>query len=242
TINRDGEIVSYARLIKVSVDNDDQARLGEFYFNDASVCIEEWQSCASCHPEGRMDGLNWDLLNDGEGNSKNTKSLLYTHETPPVMSTGVRESADIAIHAGLQHMMELKDDKEAAAAISAYMLSLKPRAKYSEGLGSNHCNSIKKGKQIFYSNEAQCSECHNGPYYTDLEKYDVDTMNDYDQRSEFDTPTLIETWRTAPYLHDGRAATLIEVFTKYNMSDFHGKTSHLTHDEINDLVAFLESL
>ena len=37
-------------------------RQGEFYFHDAGICHQGWQSCSSCHPEGRADGLNWDLL------------------------------------------------------------------------------------------------------------------------------------------------------------------------------------
>ncbi len=42
-----------------------QERKGEFYFHDAGICYQGWQSCASCHPgEGRSDALNWDLLND----------------------------------------------------------------------------------------------------------------------------------------------------------------------------------
>ena len=59
------------------------ARKGEFYFHDAGICFQGWQSCASCHPgQARVDGLNWDLLNDGIGNPKNTKSLLLAHQTP----------------------------------------------------------------------------------------------------------------------------------------------------------------
>lgn len=58
----------------------------------------------------------------------------------------------------------------------------------------------------------------------------------------FDTPTLIELWRTAPYLHDGSAATLRDVLTTANPDDKHGKTSHLTADQLNDLIAYLLSL
>lgn len=58
-------------------------RKDETLFNDATICFQQWQSCASCHPGGgRLDGLNWDLVNDGIGNPKNTKSLLLVHKTP----------------------------------------------------------------------------------------------------------------------------------------------------------------
>ena len=63
----------------------DRARRGEMLYNDGSMCFQQWQSCASCHPDGRVDGLNWDLLNDGMGNPKQTRSELYNHVTPPTM-------------------------------------------------------------------------------------------------------------------------------------------------------------
>jgi hypothetical protein len=59
----------------------DLARRGEFYFHDATVCLEGWQSCSSCHPGGgRSDALDWDLVNDGIGNPKNTKSLFLARQ------------------------------------------------------------------------------------------------------------------------------------------------------------------
>jgi cytochrome c peroxidase len=54
-----------------------------------------------------------------------------------------------------------------------------------------------------------------------------------------DVPSLLHLWDTAPYLHDGRARTLHDVFTVHNPQDRHGKTSHLTAQQLDDLVAFL---
>jgi DNA-binding beta-propeller fold protein YncE len=54
-------------------------RKGELAFNDASRCFQRWQSCASCHPDSRTDALNWDLMNDGLGNPKNTRNMLNVH-------------------------------------------------------------------------------------------------------------------------------------------------------------------
>ena len=63
--------------------NPSLARRGEALFNDATLCFQGWQSCASCHDaDARVDALNWDLLNDGTGNPKNAKSLLWAHRTP----------------------------------------------------------------------------------------------------------------------------------------------------------------
>src|SRR4029077_21110157 len=81
-------------------------RKGEMYFNDATLCYQGWQSCASCHSaDARVDGMNWDLLNDGMGNPKNVKSLLFCFQTPPVMSMGVRSDAAAAIRAGIRHIL-----------------------------------------------------------------------------------------------------------------------------------------
>ena len=51
-----------------------------------------------------------------------------------------------------------------------------------------------------------------------------------------------EVWRTAPYLHDGRAATMEEVFTRFNPEDQHGYTSDLSPQELKDLVEYVNSL
>jgi len=58
----------------------------------------------------------------------------------------------------------------------------------------------------------------------------------------YDTPSLIEVYRTAPYLHDGRAATLKDVLTKHNKLGGHGKVKGLNPSEIDDLVEYLRSL
>jgi len=49
----------------------------------------------------------------------------------------------------------------------------------------------------------------------------------------------VEVWRTAPYLHDGRAVTVREVLTKFNQGDSHGRVSHLSEDEISDLIEYV---
>jgi len=36
-------------------------REGERLFNDATICFQHWQSCASCHPDGTADGFAWDF-------------------------------------------------------------------------------------------------------------------------------------------------------------------------------------
>lgn len=215
-------------------------RKGQMLFNNAQICFQGWQSCASCHPsDARSDALNWDLLNDGLGNPKNTKSLLLAHQTPPAMITGVRENAEAAVRAGIKHIHFAVRPEEEADAIDEYLKSLKP-------IPSPHLvdgklsESAKRGQKIF--DEAGCVSCHTGPLHTDLKLHDVGTGKDLDKDRPFDTPTLIEVWRTAPYLCDGQAATIIEVLTKYNPDDKHGMTSNLAEAEVKDLAEYVLSL
>ncbi len=215
-------------------------RKGEMLFNDARLCFQGWQSCASCHPsDARTDALNWDLLNDGLGNPKNTKSMLLAHETPPAMITGIRENAELAVRAGIRHIQFAVRPEEEAAAIDEYLKSLKPvpspylvDGKLSE--------SAERGQKIF--DKADCASCHTGPLHTDMKTHNVGTGKDLDKDRRFDTPTLVEVWRTAPYLYDGRAATIEETLTTYNPGDKHGVTSNLTEAEIKDLTEFILSL
>jgi len=202
-------------------------RKGEMLFNDAGLCFQGWQSCASCHPSGaRTDALNWDLLNDGLGNPKNTKSLLLAHETPPAMITGIRENAEAGVRAGIRHIQFAVRPEEEAVAIDEYLKSLKPvpSPHLVEGKLSK---SAERGQKIF--DKAGCAKCHTGPLHTDLQSHDVGTGKDLDKDRLFDTPTLVEIWRTAPYLYDGRATTIEEMLTTYNPGDKHGVTSNLNN-------------
>ena len=217
------------------------ARQGELYFNDATLCHQSWQSCASCHPsDARVDGLNWDLPNDGIGNPKSTKSLLLAYRTPPCMSMGVRADAPAAVRAGIEHILFSPPREDVAVAIDEYLKLLKPlpspylvRGKLSK--------SAKRGEKLF--SKAGCSDCHVPGLFTDLHAHDVGTRAAYDSPADkFYTPTLIEVWRTAPYLHDGSAATIQDVLTTRNAGGQHGEVSGLSSREINDLCEYVLSL
>ncbi|MEI7730679.1 MAG: c-type cytochrome [Verrucomicrobiota bacterium] len=217
-------------------------RKGEFYFNDASICFQGWQSCGSCHSfDARVDALNWDLLNDGIGNPKNTKSMILSHKTPPAMSQGVRETAESAVRAGIRHILFTVQPEEVPASMDEYLKSLKPTP--SPHLVNGKLSpSAQRGQKLFNSPKAACAACHPADkLFTTLNHYDVGTKGEYDNVAEFDTPTLHEVWRTAPYLHDGSAATIKDLLTKHNKGDKHGHTSGLTPQEIDDLAAYVLS-
>ncbi len=215
-------------------------RQGELYFNDARLCLQGWQSCASCHPDGRVDGLNWDLVNDGIGNPKNTKSMLWAHRTPPAMSLGIRDTAATAVRSGIRHILFTEQPESVAQAIDAYLMSLKPEpSPYLEN--GKPSRAARRGQKVFA--KAGCADCHPPGLFTDLQSHDVGTPAPYEKSGlQFDTPTLVELWRTAPYLHDGSAATVKEVITTRNSKDQHGQTRQLSPRQIEDLVMYLLSL
>jgi hypothetical protein len=132
-------------------------------------------------------------------------------------------------------------------ALAIYVLShpftLSPHAK--NGLNE----SARRGKELFLSVETKCASCHAGPLFTDSnlvkpQKHDVGTGTDPAEElgPTFDTPTLLGVYRTAPYLHTGQAKTLLDVLTNANAGDRHGKTSHLSASQLEDLVQFLKAL
>ncbi|MDF7799601.1 Calx-beta domain-containing protein [Pontiellaceae bacterium B1224] len=208
-------------------------RFGKELFHDATLSAQQWQSCVSCHPDGRIDGLNWDLLNDGFGNAKNVKSLLQAHYTAPTTWTGVRPDAETSVRAGIMfsHMINWKNDEDLY--LDTFLKAEQPVP--SPYLVDDELSAAAARGQVIFND--RCTYCHSGPYLTDQTLHDVGTGTDIDA-GPFDTPSLIEVWRTGPYLHDGRAQTIhdvVEVFA-------HGSTSGLTEDEIDDLVEYVKSL
>jgi cytochrome c peroxidase len=217
-------------------------RLGEVLFNDATICHQHWQSCASCHPDGRTDGLNWDLPNDGLGNPKKARSLVGSFDRGPVMAMGVRGSAKEAVRAGLTHVLFSSLPEEGALAIDEYLRSLKPDPSphLVEGKLSP---AAERGKKIFNDERIGCARCHSGPNFTDKKTHDIGSVGRFDKPSDrFQTPTLLELWRTAPYLHDGRCGTVKEIFTENNHGLSRGEANRLSDKEIDDLVEYLLSL
>lgn len=207
---------------------------GEKYFNDAEYCFQNWQSCNGCHPgDARMDAMNWDLMNDGIGNSKNCKSLLLSHVTPPAMISGIRASSYVAVRTGYKFIQFTDLPEEFATCVDEYLLSLKPLP--SPYLVNGELSEkAQRGRKVF--EKFKCDECHSGPYYTDMQMHRIG--EDIEFEKGWDTPTLREVWRTAPYLFNGRAATMKEVFEVYK----HGIDKKISSKEVDELVEYVNSL
>ncbi|MGL4519180.1 MAG: PQQ-binding-like beta-propeller repeat protein [Phocaeicola sp.] len=207
---------------------------GERFFNDAMYCFQNWQSCNGCHPgDGRTDGMNWDLMNDGVGNSKNCKSLLFSHVTAPNMISGIRASAEVAVRAGFRHIQFYEIKEEDAVCVDEYLRALRPVP--SPYLVNGELSEKAKAGQKVYE-RLKCGDCHSGPYYTDLKMYRIG--DDIEFEAGWDTPTLREVWRTAPYLFDGRAATMKDVFLIHK----HGIEKKVSEKDIDALTEYVNSL
>jgi YVTN family beta-propeller protein len=217
-------------------------RRGEMFFHDADLCFQHWQSCSSCHPDARADGLNWDLMNDDMGNPKNAKSMLLVDKTPPAMASGVRSGMAEAVRSGITHIQFAVRPEEDALAIDEYLKALTP-VPSPHLVDGKLSQSAARGKELFFSDRLECGKCHPAPLYADLQMHDVESRGRYDRRSDFDTPTLVECWRTAPYMHDGRYTTMKQIFLEGRHGEAGGgDIQGLSEQELNDLVEFVLSL
>jgi YVTN family beta-propeller protein len=216
-----------------------------------------WISCNTCHVEGEHDGRTWLLrmfpgtTPPGSTITRNTTSLLGMIETYPLRwSAEWDESADSEFSVRFEQYgtgliagsmnPTLGDPNQGRSydldCLAAFIDSLAVPQRVHALTAAE-----RRGKVIFESTETECAICHPAPLYTDLQVHDVGTA---DGPGEWfgpliDTPTLRFLYDSAPYLHDGSAATLYEVLTSANPGDEHGVTSHLSEGEMADLTAFL---
>ena len=232
-----------------------------FYSANQPMASRRWISCSSCHPDGDPDGKTW---HNPEG-LRNTQSLAGMAWTHPIHWSADRDEVQDFEYTIRGQLMqgrgllrgplhkELGDPNSGRSseldALAAYSnshgYSLSPHAK--GGLSE----SAQRGKDIFFAAETKCATCHSGPMYADSQpgpmppRHDVGTGGDDSGEKmgpAYDTPSLLGVYRTAPYLHHGKAATLEELLTSCNKDDRHGKTSHLSPEQIADLVEFLKAL
>lgn len=218
------------------------ARRGALLFHDATHAFQRWHSCASCHPnDGRIDGLRWDFADDGLGNGMNTPIVLFPDQTAPLHRQGVFASTRDLVEHGLTFTHMIVPSEAEIDDLAAYLRSLAADPNPNRAADGNLTDAAERGKVIF-DGKTQCATCHPGPYFTDQKMYGVGIDSPNNPNAKFKTTPLVELHRTAPYLHDGRALTIRDVLTTENRNDQHGKTSDLSEQEINDLIAYLLSL
>jgi mono/diheme cytochrome c family protein len=239
----------------------DQTRGRALFYTAGEPISDGPRACADCHPEGRDDGLTW-VTPEGPRNTPMLAGRL--HGTAPYGWSGGNAGPIEALTSTLGRLhgksKPVSVDVTAAAtdagatvpppapalseqdtrAIFAYLASLAPVAP-SVLRPPEDVARIARGRAIFSSTEAACSECHSpSSAYTDRARHDVKSQSSQQKTTLFDTPSLVNLRGTAPYYHDGRYDTVhaMLVGTDGDM----GHTRHLTPSDLDALEAFLESL
>lgn len=209
---------------------------GEILFHSGRLSFSGQFSCASCHPDGHSDGLNWDLPADGFNNFHNTKSLLAIDGTAPYGWLGTSPTLKDRFAGTLRHLFQHEPLSDELDAIDSYLSQLKyptlPRRK-------DETPEVMRGRELFHG-IGGCTACHSGSKLTDRAVHDIGTG--VPNSLAFDTPSLIHISETAPYLHDGRANTLEEIFVRHNSARLHGEAHRLSAQQLADLIAYLKSL
>jgi len=181
--------------------------------------------------------LNWDLLNIGIGRPRNGKSMVLSHVTPPVMSMGVRDKAEIAVRAGFKFIQFAVLPEEDLCAVDEYLKSIVPMPS-PRLINRKLSEKAEKGGAAF--EKAGCGKCHSGEYFTDNKLHDVGTLRGWEKEKNepINTPSLIEAWRTGPYLHDGRAVNVRDAFRECDPEG----VNKLNEQEIEALEEYVLSL
>ncbi len=213
---------------------------GEQLFFDASLSLDGWLSCNSCHVDGHTNGkLNDNLGDETFGAPKRVLSLLGSGDTGPwawngtqdLLNEQIRKSIQMTMHGGADE--NLSD--EHLDALAAFVRNLEPPPAIDVARGTVDAAAVGRGRKLF--DHYECSSCHFAPSYTSHANYDVG-LNDENGVNEFNPPSLRGVSQRGPYFHDGRAATLREVLEKHR----HPGGLELETDDIRDLLSFLNSI
>ncbi len=218
----------------------------QFFYSaaDPRLSANHWVSCANCHFDGMSDGRVWRGFADGP---RNTPLLFNLLETAPYNWSGTwgdLAGVELKIRS-LQAGTGLVEGQPSLADLHAGVsLDLDTLVTYLGALAGppgapGDADQRARGRAVF---EAQgCADCHVGAAGTDFQLHDVGTGDAPTERAgpQFNTPSLRWLRLSAPYLHDGRAATLRDVF---RLPGAHRLTFKVSDEELDDLLAYLLSL
>ena len=202
-------------------------------------------SCQSCHARGDSDYAVHDI---GGAQMWGTLSLQGIAGTAPYLrdasypSLADLHSVALLEYRGYRRDVEYDRGEAIGAFIEGQSLPVNPRQLFPAD--NSRLERERRGVKAFV--KAQCVQCHAFPATTNLAAVPNQTLfpgPEGPQYYEFlDVPSLRAVWRSAPYLHDGRAATLEDVMNKENPHNQHGDVAGLSSSERSDLVEFLRSL
>jgi len=240
-----------------------------FNAKDSRMNLDGYISCASCHLDGDDDGRVWDFTDRGEGlrNTISLLGRRGTGQGRVHWSANFDEIQDFehdirnafggsgfmssaAFNTGTRNQ-PLGDPKAGISAeldaLAAYVGSLTevPPSPYRNAGGFLTADG-QAGQALFQ--QLNCAACHGGNDFTDSgtgQMHDVGTIKSSSGKRlnetllGLDTPTLRGLWQTPPYLHDGSAATLLDVLTTANPNGVHGSTPSLSAVQKQQLAAYL---
>ena len=190
-------------------------------------------TCASCHPEGGEDGRTWSFICAGPRRTQSLRGGL--NATTPFHWDG--SEADLGrlvddVFSGRMAGTLLSGDEVQGLQAWLETIPLLP------GAAGLDMAAVGRGKALFDDPKIACASCHAGALLTNNETIEVGTGRAFQVPSLRGLP-----WRD-PFMHDGCATTLSARFGPVSCSggDQHGSTSALTTSEVDDLVAYLQSL
>jgi YVTN family beta-propeller protein len=231
-------------------------RRGERLFHSARYCFQGQFSCATCHPEDHLDGLAWNLETPQLGRDRvANRTLRGIAETAPYKWNG--HNPDLITQCGPRIAKFLFRsegfDPEELQGLVAFLRSIPLPPNRHLAPDGQLTEAQERGKAIFYRThtndgrlipiENRCHTCHPADtHYTNKISTGVGSNTPYDTISMFDTPQLDRVYEDAPYLHNGMALTLEEIWTVYNNRDTHGITSDMRKEQLNDLIEYLKTL
>lgn len=232
----------------------DPIRRGERVFTKAAHTFQRQFSCRSCHPDGHVDGLAYDFDGDGIGdNLLDNRTLQGVAGTQPFKWNGKNPSLQVQCGPRFARVLmrtepippkDLED-------LATFIQSLPP-PRWERRHNRPLTPAQERGRRLFFAThttdgtpiprERQCQTCHRPPLYSYRLPSAVGTKGPRDASEFFDTPHLLGIGFSAPYLHDGRAKSLEELWTTYQTNDLHGVSSYWTKHQLNDLIEFLKTL
>jgi YVTN family beta-propeller protein len=229
-------------------------RHGEQTFYTARYSFQGQIGCANCHIDSTFDGLEWNLEPDGFGrNIVDNKLLEGVKNTEPYKWTGTNPNIPTECGPRTEKYFWRSEnyDDLTLADLTVYIRNLPTRPNRWKLPGREMTPAQEHGKAIFERAQDKfgkpiaelnrCSYCHSGPKGTNQKTFDVGTRKPTDNTGMLKSAPLTNIALTAPYLHDGSARTLEEIWTVYNPDDKHGRTNDLTKDELNDLIEYLRT-
>ncbi len=218
--------------------------LGRYLFTTATIVKGEQFSCNSCHPDGGTDGISWKFVHVkdalGREMDRNAKGLRgHIAGNGPYRWTGHEATLDSFIALEIPGLLQGgKPTPAEVRALTDYVGSLplapNPFRKPDDSLTA----SALVGKALF-EGKAGCAACHSGPKSAPLQKAWIGTTP---PGIDLQVPRLDGVYDTDPYLHDGKAKNLEEVFTQNNAKHLHGKVHELSEQEIKDLLEYVREL